>query len=113
MAYKTNNCPSLRVTEETGRGARIDTAHESSARYQEFGSQSSQANDLKIDASCFLVRRLTLLGWGNDWLGQCQDNLAGWDIRSWCWQSGLPVGLPNNIVISAHCHKMAPILIIP
>ena len=33
----------------------------------------------------------TLLGYGKDWLAQCQDNVTEWDIRSWCWRSGLLV----------------------
>ena len=26
-----------------------------------------------------------------DWLAQYQDNVTTWDIRSWCWQPGLPM----------------------
>ena len=56
-----------------------------------FDSWSSQTNDLKIDVCCLLVRRSALLGYGKDWLAQCQANLTEWDIRSWC----LPFVFPS------------------
>ena len=27
----------------------------------------------------------------SDIIPQCQDNVTEWDIRSWCWQTGIPV----------------------
>ena len=52
---------------------------------------SSQTDHLKIDTRRFLARRSALLGYEKDWLVQCQNNVTEWDIRSWCWQPGLPV----------------------
>ena len=43
---------------------------------QEFGSRSSQTNDLTIDACHLLAWHLTLIGYGNDWLAECQDNVT-------------------------------------
>ena len=40
----------------------------------------------------FLARCSALLGKGSDWLDQCQDNATEWDIRSWSWRPGFPVG---------------------
>ena len=34
-----------------------------------------------------------------------------WDMRSWCWQPGYPVGQHYKIVRSMHCHKVIPVLI--
>ena len=45
----------------------------------------------KIDACRFLARCLALLEQGKNWFYQCQD-VTEWDIRSWCWQLGFPVG---------------------
>ena len=45
-----------------------------------FEHWSIQTNDLYIHACCFLARCLALLGYGNDWLVQCHDNVARWDI---------------------------------
>ena len=59
---------------------------------QEFNSPSSQTDDLQNLYSSFPNQALALLGKDNVWLVQCQDNVTDWDIRSWSWQSGLPVG---------------------
>ena len=45
-----------------------------------FESYSSQTNDLNIDTSRFLAWRSALLGYGKNWLAQCQDNVSEWDI---------------------------------
>ena len=37
----------------------------------------------KIDTCRFLARNSALIGYGNDWLAQCQDTLTKWDIMSW------------------------------
>ena len=41
-------------------------------------------------------------------MAQCQDNLTEWNIKSWCWQDGLPVGQHYKIGMSVHCHKLVP-----
>ena len=43
--------------------------------------QSSQTNKVKIDTCRSLACRSTLLGYGNDWLAQCQDNATDWDSK--------------------------------
>ena len=48
----------------------------------------------KIDTCRFLVW-LGLIGQGMDWLAQCQDNVAEWNIRAWCLQH-------YEVVIGAH-----------
>ena len=45
-----------------------------------FEPWSSQTNELKIDSCRFLARHSALLGYGNGWLTQCQDNVNAWDI---------------------------------
>ena len=40
-------------------------------------------NDLKIGTCRLLARLSVILGWGNDWLAKCHDNVSEWDIRSW------------------------------
>ena len=40
-------------------------------------------------------------------------NGTEWAIRSWCWWSGFTVGQHYKVTISAHCHKLVPILIWP
>ena len=77
-----------------------------------YDSWSSQINALKMYTCRFLARCSTLLGWGMDWLAQCQDNVSEWDIRSWCWQPGLPVGWHYK-VMSIHCHKSILVLMWP
>ena len=44
----------------------------------------NQTNAFKIDTCHFLASHLALLGYGKDWLAQCQDNVAEWDIKSQC-----------------------------
>ena len=34
---------------------------------------------------------------GKDWLAQYQDDVTGWDIRSWSWQPDLPVGQHHKV----------------
>ena len=45
-----------------------------------------------------------------DWLAQWKDNITEWDIRSWCWQPGLPVGQHYKVTMILHCHKSVPVL---
>ena len=70
-------------------------------RTHEIKPWSSQADDLKL-VTCFLGRCWELLGQGNDWVTQCQDNVT----ESWCWQPGLPMGYVarelRNIQASLH-----------
>ena len=59
----------------------------------------------KIDTCCFLARvarRSALLGYGNDWLVQCQDTVTELDIRSWSWWPGLLVGQHHKVTMSVH-----------
>ena len=37
---------------------------------------SRQTNDFKIDTCRFLARPSALLGYGKNWLAQCQDNVT-------------------------------------
>ena len=59
----------------------------------------------KIDACHFLASCLALLGQDKDWLGQCQDNVSEWDIKSWCYGPGFPLGQHYEVVMSVHSHK--------
>ena len=65
----------------------------------------------KIDTCRFLARCSVLIGQGKDWLAQDQDNVTEWDIKSWYWRSGFPVGQHYEIAMCAHCHKSEPVLI--
>ena len=47
-----------------------------------FEPWSSQANDIKINTCHFLARYSALLGQGNDWLAQSEDNVTEWDIST-------------------------------
>ena len=58
---------------------------------QGFETWSSQTKDFQIDTCHFLAWRSALLGWGKDWLAECQDTVTEWDIRSWCQWPGVPV----------------------
>ena len=95
----------------TGRGGRISSAQTSHAGDREFGSRSSQTDDLNIYTCHFLVWRLALIGKSKDWLAQCQDNGTECNIMSWCQWPGLPVRLYYKVTISLHCHKSVSILI--
>ena len=64
--------------------------------------------------TCFYpAYHLALLGEGEDWLAQYQDNVTEWKIRPLYWQSGLPVGQHYKVAMSAHRHKSVSILICP
>ena len=39
--------------------------------------------------------------------------MTEWDIRSWCWWPGLPVGQHYKVVLSVHCHTSGPLMIWP
>ena len=41
-----------------------------------FEPGSIQTNNFKIDPCHFLARRSTLLGYGKDWFGHCQDDVT-------------------------------------
>ena len=60
----------------------------------------------KIDALHFLDWYSALLGHGQDWLVQRQDNVP----VSWCQRAGVPGGQYYKVIMSAHCHKSEPIL---
>ena len=64
----------------------------------------------KIDTRYFLAWCSALLGYGKDWLAQCQDNVVEWDIRSLCWQPDFPVEQRYKANMSAHSHKSVPVL---
>ena len=51
-----------------------------------FGSQSNQTNGLTIYTCHFLAWRLVLIGQGQDWLAQDQDNVTEWDIGGLIYQ---------------------------
>ena len=65
----------------------------------------------KSDTCHFLAQRSALLAQGNEWLAQCQDNVTGWDIGSWCCWSDFPMGQHHKVVMCVYCHKLVPILI--
>ena len=46
-----------------------------------FEPWSNETNEFKIDTYCFPARYSALLGYGQDWLVHCQDNVSEWDIR--------------------------------
>ena len=61
----------------------------------------------KIDTCHYLAWRPELVEPGMDWLAQCQDNVAEWDIGSLV----SPVGQLWEVAMSVHCRKLVPILI--
>ena len=52
----------------------------------------------QIDTCRFLAWWSALIGYGKDWLAQCQDNVIEWDIRSWCW---LPISQWGSTIKSS------------
>ena len=72
-------------------------------------SEFSQPMTYQIDTCCFLAWRSALIG--QDWLTQCQDNVTEYDIRSWCWWPDFIIGQHYKVTMSAHCHKLVPVLI--
>ena len=64
-----------------------------------------KAMTYQIDTCRFPARCSALLGYGKDWLAQCQDNVTDWGITSWCWRPGFPVGQHYKVATSVHCHK--------
>ena len=46
-----------------------------------FKPWSGQTNCLKIDTCRFLDRHSALLGYGKDWVAQCQDNVTEWGYQ--------------------------------
>ena len=54
----------------------------------------------KIYTCHFLARHSALLGWCRGWLTHCHDILTEWDINSWCWWPGLPVGKHYKVTMS-------------
>ena len=67
-----------------------------------FEPWSGQTDHFKIDTCHFLASRSALLGWVKDWLAQCQDSVAEWNIiiRSWCRWPGLPVEQHDKVALS-------------
>ena len=96
-----------------GGGGDFDFIALSSRISRSWGSNPGrvQTNGLRIDTCHFLARHSALRGYGKDCLAQCQDNVIEWDIRSWYWWPGLPVGHHTNVVMSLHCHKSVCVLI--
>ena len=41
---------------------------------------------------CTFYHHHKILGYDEDWLVQCKNNVAEWDRRSWCQQPDFPVG---------------------
>ena len=35
--------------------------------------------------------------------------MAVWDIKSWCWQPGFPMGQHYDIALRMHCDKLVPV----
>ena len=60
---------------------------------------------IKMYTCQFLAKCSVLLGEDKDWLTQCQDKVTDWDIKSWCWRPGVPVGQQYKVAMSAHCRK--------
>ena len=53
----------------------------------------------KIDTCHFLAWLLLLIGYGNDWLTECQDNVTG------ILGHDFPLGLHYKVAMSAYCHN--------
>ena len=68
-------------------------------------------NDIKIYTWCFLVRSLSLLGYGKDRLAQCRDNVTEWNFGSWCCWPCLSVRQHYKVYMDVPCHKSVAILI--
>ena len=61
----------------------------------------------KIDTCHYLAWCSALIGYGKDWLTQCQNNAIEWDTGSWC--SGLIIQWEHyRVVMSVHCHNSVP-----
>ena len=67
----------------------------------------------KIYSCHHLVWYPALLGEGNDWLLEYEDDMTEWEIESWCQQAGVPVGQHYQVAMIVHCYKLAPILMLP
>ena len=82
-------------TRQDGRINRASVSHfgrSGEFRSHGFEHWSIQTNVLEMYIYRFLARHPALLGWGKDWLAQCQDNVTELGIRSWCCWLGLPAG---------------------
>ena len=64
----------------------------------------------KIDTCCFLARHSALIGYGKDFLAQCQNNVTEWDI-SGDGAVGLPLGKHCTFATNVHRHRSEPVLI--
>ena len=62
------------------------------AEWVERGLHMREIGSFKLDTCHFLSWSLTLKGQGKNWLDQCQDNMAEWDIGSWSQPPDFPVG---------------------
>ena len=59
-----------------------------------------------IDVTChYLTWWSALIGLDKDSLAQCQDKVAQWDIRQWCWQLHFVVVQHYKVAMNPHCHK--------
>ena len=97
----------------TGRGDVISSAWVSRAGDRVFKPMAYKPMTYKIDSFHFPVWCSALLEYGKDWLAQCQNNVTGWNIRTWCWQHDFPVRQHYKFTMSAHCHKSVPVMIWP
>ena len=59
----------------------------------------------KIDYCHLIVWHLTLIGYHNDWLVQCQDNMIEFDIRWWLWFDLIMYQTPNLPHASPALHQ--------
>ena len=65
----------------------------------------------KIYTCHHLAWHVALIRQGKDWLEQCRDNVIVWDIGSWYWWFGVPVGHHYKVTMSVHCHQSARVQI--
>ena len=63
-----------------------------------------------IDTSHSLAWWLALIGQGKDWRAQFYGNVT-LQYQAWCQGSDFPVGRHFKFDMSAHCHKLVPVLI--
>ena len=62
----------------------------------------------KIDTCHILALHSILICYGKDWLVQCQDNVTGWDIGSWCWWPSFAMGQYYKVAMSSTVTSQYP-----
>ena len=65
----------------------------------------------KIDTCHYLAWRFALIGWDEDRLGRCEDNLTVCDIRGFGAGGLISQWDSTKFAMSAHCHKSVSVLI--